>query len=351
MQGISPQQLETLQTRLEGTQTALEAEEYANLTKDDVVGDLLQTGIQGYLAMTYAMDKLAAQASDIVYLRRPSYGTFSTHMEVAYLFGAPQTLQFSGVVMDADRVSMNTEHQGNCYEDWVAFNRSSGMRNSALEHQVPEQLFSTDENPAEGVSTAKALSVATTEGQKIYTLTSDNADQLDNITIDDGARAEIESGLSLGMEVTVHEALITVGGWTGSGYVILDPEYGIGAYKISGGESGGFAAIEYILGTISIFYGLLDASAGTLKTANPYLAKALQYMAIALFVQKLLKAGIQCQNQLDAVIFAVTIFALITLLVVDITQSLTNPLVAFGTGLALDAGFSALVSVSKNCSD
>jgi len=56
MQGLSPNQLERLQTQLENTQQALEAENYTGLIKHVVTGDLLQAGIQGYLATTYAMD-------------------------------------------------------------------------------------------------------------------------------------------------------------------------------------------------------------------------------------------------------------------------------------------------------
>ncbi|WP_197470131.1 hypothetical protein, partial [Oleiphilus sp. HI0117] len=70
--------------------------------------------------------------------------------------------------------------------------------------------------------------------------TSANSSQLNFITIDDGARAEIQAALVQGLEVTVHENPITVNGWQGSGYEIIDPEYGVGAYKISGGASGGF---------------------------------------------------------------------------------------------------------------
>lgn len=95
------------------------------------------------------------------------------------------------------------------------------MRNSAYEHQIPEQLFSTDTEQAEGVSTAKALALAMAQGQRIYTLTDENASQLNNITIDDGSRAEIQLALVNGLEVTVHQAPITVNGWQGSGYDIF----------------------------------------------------------------------------------------------------------------------------------
>lgn len=100
------------------------------------------------------------------------------------------------------------------------------MRNSAYEHQIPEQLFSTDTEQAEGVSTAKALALAMAQGQRIYTLTAENASELNNITNDDGSRTEIQLALSKGLEVTVHQAPITVNGWQGSGYDIF---IGVGA--------------------------------------------------------------------------------------------------------------------------
>lgn len=182
------------------------------------MGGILQSGIQGYLAETYAMDKIAAKASDIVYNRSPSYGTFSTHMNVSYYFGSPRNVLFSGVVMDVDQISSNTESVDNCYEDWVAFNRGSGMRSSAYEHLIPERLFSTEDEPAEGVSTAKALALAMAQGQRIYTLTQDKASNLSLITIDSEARSEIQSALQRGYEVTVHAQPINVNGWEGSGY-------------------------------------------------------------------------------------------------------------------------------------
>jgi len=130
------------------------------------------------------------------------------------------------------------------------------MRNSAFEHQIPEQLFSTSTQPAEGVSTAKAFAVAMAQGQRIYTLTQTNAAQLANITIDEGSRVEIQTALNQGFEITVHQNPITVNGWTGSGYSILDPEYGVGAYKISGGGSGSFLQFAFMIALFAIVIGL-----------------------------------------------------------------------------------------------
>jgi hypothetical protein len=77
------------------------------------------------------------------------------------------------------------------------------------------------------------------QGQRVYTLTPDKASNLTQISIDSEARSDIQSALQRGYEVTVHEAPLNVNGWEGSGYAIIDPEHGVGAYKISGGASGG----------------------------------------------------------------------------------------------------------------
>ena len=189
------------------------------------------------------------------------------------LGGMPAQVTFSGVVMDVDRMVTNVEEKANCYEGYVAFNRASGMRNSAYEHQIPEQLFSTDTEQAEGVSTAKALAVAMAQGQRIYRLTQSNAAELANITIDDGARTEIQQALNLGLEVTVHQSPITVNGWQGSGYAIVDPTYGVGAYKITGGVSGGFLVVlalfsfVFIAMILSPYLSLVSVSGALLIAA------------------------------------------------------------------------------------
>ena len=45
--------------------------------------------------------------------------------------------------------------------------------------------------------------------------------------------------ISTGKEITVPENRLTIGGWNGSGYIVLDPENGTGAYLIDGGYNGG----------------------------------------------------------------------------------------------------------------
>ena len=157
----------------------------------------------------------------------------------------PQTVKFGAVVMDMDRMQNSAECKSNCWNNWSEFNQQSGAMMSALEHVIPEQLFSTIENPAEAISAVKAISIANAQGQKIYTLTSDNFSSVNSqITYhSDDMKNEIISAINEGKTVTVHEAPLSYSGWSGMGYIIIDSEIGAGAYKISSGANGGFLII------------------------------------------------------------------------------------------------------------
>ena len=91
-----------------------------------------------------------------------------------YLYGQPKNVNFSGVIIDIDRLKSSAESKINCWNDWFDFNRASGSMTPLYEHQVPEQLFSTDTKKADGVSAVKALAIAQAEGQRTYTFTSAN---------------------------------------------------------------------------------------------------------------------------------------------------------------------------------
>ena len=45
---------------------------------------------------------------------------------------------------------------------------------------------------------------------------------------------DIQNGINTCKTVTVHDTQITLNGWLGTGYTILDPELGAGAYVIGG---------------------------------------------------------------------------------------------------------------------
>ena len=86
--------------------------------------------------------------------------------------------------------------------------------------------------------------------------------------------ADIQNGLAAGKEVTVHQAPITQSGWTGSGYIITDPETGAGAYKIAGGANGGVLIAQSgiaLLGIIKIvqILNIIGPILGIAFVSNP----------------------------------------------------------------------------------
>jgi len=114
----------------------------------------------------------------------------------------------------------------------------------------------SDPSQPQGVSAVKALAIAASQGQKIYTLTPANqaihSSVVSGLQISANVKNEITNALSAGKEVTVHEKDITVNGWTGCGYTILDQDTGAGAYKIAGGANGGFLQLVIAIALIVI---------------------------------------------------------------------------------------------------
>lgn len=190
-----------------------------------------------------------AQSTNMVTYRLPSYGIFSTSLQPQYWFGIPRNTSFSGLSMDVDRVTFHGAAKDNSKATRVNFTQASGARLSAMEHLVPEQMFSTPESPAHGISAVKALALAAAEGQKIWTITQDNLElALSSINLSAEVESEIRNSVLAGQIATAHEAQLNYFGWVGSGYLLIDPETGAGAYKIAGGSNGGvLVAVVWIL--------------------------------------------------------------------------------------------------------
>jgi len=350
LQGIAPEQAEKLKQSLEATKANIEAENYDALTKQGLVGDTLYATILSYMALNNLQDDIQARSAGMITYRAPSYGLFKTDVTPLYWYGIPRNVQLGGLTMDVDRMMNYQVDEANDNDKWLAFNRAQGARMSAMEHLVPEQMFSTDENPAHGVSAVKALQLAAAEGQKIWNITAANVNSaVSNLILPQDIVTEIRNSAAAGKTVTVHERPIDFYGSSQVGYVILDPETGAGAYKIGGGENGAFVAVGKLISLLTFFYGLLDAYAQVAGSKLPLLGKIVQYLGIAKFIYSLLEAGLQCRTALDAVLFVMTLFTVITLAVTQLVLAVTNPLIAFATGVALDSAFGWLASQGNKC--
>ena len=166
-----------------------------------------------------------------------------------------------------------------------------GILSSALEHAVPEQLFSADPtNPPDAISAVKALSKANTQGQRIYHITQANQGAaLSNINHDQNIVDEIRNALNVGKEVITHTDAVSVPGWSGAGYIIFDPQTGDGAYKIGGGQNGG------LLGGAVAFIGIAFLAAFAAPfTAIWALAAAISALIVGVLIGL---AAVEIENQ------------------------------------------------------
>ncbi len=187
-------------------------------------------------------DGFTARPQRVNHLLASSVGTFGYEPEVSYFFGFPRAIEPGGLYMDMDRVARVIGPHEVDPEQRKTFNLQAGMLSSALEHAVPELLFDDPDTPEtpNGISAVKALALASQQGQRVYHLTAHNqVSSLPNIHHHPDTLDEIRTALAAGKEVVTHTDAITVPGWSGAGYIILDPETGDAAYKISGGRNGG----------------------------------------------------------------------------------------------------------------
>ncbi|RYZ97930.1 MAG: transglutaminase domain-containing protein, partial [Moraxellaceae bacterium] len=222
LQGANIEQAARLKQRLEQTKSRLESAEAAQLsvlTKQDLVGDLLYGTVFNYFALNDLQDQVAAKSSQVISYRLPSYGTFSTTLNPQYWFGMPRNVEFGGLSMDIDHMKQHRIAKNNNQQETVAFSQSIGARMSAMEHLVPEQMFSTETEKAQGISAVKALAIATQQGQKIWTITPDNLElALSKINLGEEAETDLRNAVNSGKIATAHENRINFNGWIGEGY-------------------------------------------------------------------------------------------------------------------------------------
>ncbi len=272
LQGIAQDRLDALRAHLAYTQAELQSGDVSNLTGRDLTGTILQAGALSYFAINGAQDILVSRENNVVQYREPSFGTFKTTVQAVYSFGIPQSVGISGVTMNIEYYKTSAVAKDDDPQKKVHYYLAIGPRLSAFEHIVPEQIFSTVDQPVHGVSAVKALAIAASQGQKIYTITAGNiSTALPQLTISDEIKSKIRDAVNAGDQVTVSQDPISYAGWKGAGYIITDPTTGTGAYKISGGADGG-AVIKKTGDPLDLFGDFLSII-GAAQSVSSFFAK------------------------------------------------------------------------------
>jgi hypothetical protein len=281
VRNISRDQTLELQARVEATKAKLDAQDYTGLTKEDILGDLFYAAAIMYHADLAVTNLMVARQLGVRAVTLPSETTFSSLLEVDTFWGLPCSVGFGGLAMDADRLVTAVKAVDGDDDKAVEFMLISGMASSALESSGPEQLLSTQDDSAEGISAVKALRIANDEEIPIYTVDQSNAATiLPQLQIDPLTKIDIENAVNAGKAVTVPETNITFNGWTGCGSIIIDPDTGEGAYRISGGLDGMILVIiMLVFALLLLFIAVAFAGPGVVVFVSLFMPIYLSLMA------------------------------------------------------------------------
>lgn len=304
--GIATSHVQTLQQKLETIKANLEVGELTGLTADDLMGTLLYSTIVSYFAVNEASERMEVNTSDVVVYHRPSFGAFLTIAQSLFFLGIPLIVRFPGLEMDVDHMVNVVASRAHDREVRVSYIQHSGLRQSAYEHLIPEQLFANAANPVEAVSAVKALTFASRQGQRIYTITQDNIESaMPQLAISSDVKTKIQRAVTTGKHAIVSQLAVTVGNWTGVGYIIIDPETGSGAYLIEGEANGGI--LEWVssnstfLGFTAFAIGLSAVFAGPLVAALVVIYTAWVTFLITIAAMNEMLDNVTCERVLQCV--------------------------------------------------
>ncbi len=262
---IAAAQLDESAARATAAKAKLEANNVSGITKDDIMGEFLHGAGLGYWGMVDLTNKIAASLNGVADTRLPSEGIFTYDLSTGYAFGVPISATPTGFTtdIDADNHVVCGRNGDNALS--VSYMALIGMLASKMEAGIYDLTFNKAFT-GRGVSTAHILEYANQQGIPIYTVNASNVNTvLPQLQIDSEVKTDIQNAVASGKTVTIPKTNITKDGWRGTGYLVFDSTTGGGAYRISGGLSGGGYAcncfgfnpvVEFIINCFLAFLGI-----------------------------------------------------------------------------------------------
>lgn len=271
IQGISESQALALKERITQTKLKLEAQNFAGVSGEILTGDVLTSAVWSYFASVQTHGQLARRQAGMIDRPSLSYGLLHSKAKPNKLYGVILvSITFPGVLMDIGHLRHVRVAKDNNATTWANYNRVRGQFASAMEHSVIEASFVDrgtcnlpgSQNPdpskpacAEAASAVKAIATAQVQGQKVFKITRENQNVIYQLTVRSDTLSEIQDAVAADKEVTIPSSSVTIGGWSGIGYTIVDPQTGAGSYIIEGGANGGeIDGLEFIAASMGLAF-------------------------------------------------------------------------------------------------
>ena len=236
IEGISSANLSQAVNCVNNTQALYQSQQYGSISRDDTLGGLAYSIGLIYYAEEDTLNSMLTTNTHVATSRLPSEGIVSCSLNVSYLFDTPHLASPGSLDIDVARDLVTVSPLDGNASNSKGYMMAAGMMGSGLEHGIFEQIYSG----TEGMSAIKALSIASSTGIPIYEINGDNINNvLPTLQVSDDVQQDIINQVGAGNIVIVPQSNISYLGWTGVGYITMDPSTGGGAYMISGGLAGG----------------------------------------------------------------------------------------------------------------
>lgn len=236
-----------------------------NVYSEEYLGKLLNLAGKLYYAQVDIADTIASDMYDVAVTRSLSEGITGYEVQTSGLYGMVTGIAEGSLYIDIDNDSHSVLSLEGDSDVAREFFLSTGMISSLYESTVWEEI--TGE---ESVSTISILAKASEENIDILLLSKENlSEEIEKLNTDETTRQSIINAVNSGMLVTVPSQEVTIGDWSGTGYIVTNPATGVGEYMISGGLNGGSVAAGVTLAyAIDIIFCIVDLSESVVMVAE-----------------------------------------------------------------------------------
>lgn len=205
------------------------------LMTEDMIDESLRLSGMLFYGLSDMFSGYASKIFDVIPVDHISMAYIVSDVQLLSMFGFIIGTQKAGVYIDGARgVKCVTSAAGNA-EDEAAWMRAYGNVGSNMEHAMIELLYEV-----EAVSTGKIFSLASQQGIPFHVLDDPETveDDLAAILAHENVKNNIRAHVLAGYKATIPACGISIGDWSGDGWIIENKQTGASAYMIYGGLSG-----------------------------------------------------------------------------------------------------------------
>lgn len=207
----------------------------ADITLDDLLGQLLNSIGYSYFYHIGFENDVYAKTMQLEYRHQPSEALVKHGISVNYLFGIPRTVSEGSVNIDVARNIKSVFSPAKDKTLEKDFMILSGLSASSWESRILEVFFDLP-----SVSAVRLLKLASERNVPLLSIDSANRiDMLPQLQASDVVKNDIENAVNAGKKVIIPQSEVTYNQWTGTGYIVMNPDTGAAGYMISGGLAGG----------------------------------------------------------------------------------------------------------------